>query len=219
MNNNFYFLYSSDETTTFLKVFQDNFEKNFCLIEPTQESVNQCINFLSKIPNNQTIVFLGHGHSTGLYTPQSENFEKYIFINSEIGNQYFNNKNLILLSCNSNQFISRLKEFNNIIGFGNILSSMEEISTEAENSTGVYRDVNQEDIDNFNMCYCYALIKAIKLTMKNKYKFEDIPRLIEFYLNQNISNILNDKNKKNRTEVAKLYYEFRNEMIYKNKLY
>lgn len=211
--NDIYFVHSSDETTSFLNIFKENFSNNFYTIESNKESVDKAILFISQIPDNAILVFLGHGHSTGLYTPETKEFQKEIFINSTNGNALFNNKKIILLSCNSNQFIGRLNSFKSIIGFGNILSSMFEVSLEAENLTGIYRKVEQRDIDYFNSSYCSAIITALKLIKNNSYKFEQIPQIIEFKLNQEINKLLLAKKIENRIEIAELFYEFRNEMI------
>jgi hypothetical protein len=212
--NDIYFVHSLDETTDFLNVFHKNFSNNFYIIEPNKESVKESIIFISKIPDNAIVVFLGHGHSTGLYTPQTKEFQKEIFINSTNGNLLFKNKKVILLSCNSNQFVRRLESFESIIGFGNIISSMSEVSIEAE-QTGIYRKVDQKDIDNFNSSYCEAIILALKLAKNNSIKFEDIPKIVEFSINKKITSLLLNKTNENRTEITELYYEFRNEMIFK----
>lgn len=213
--NDIYFVHALDETTIFLNVFQKEFRNNFYIIEPNKKSVEESIIFISKIPDNAIVLFLGHGQSTGLYTPQTKEFQKEIFINSTNGNSLFKNKKVILLSCNSNQFIVRLQGFESILGFGNIISSMSEVSVEAETITGSYRNVKQHDIDCFNSSYCDAIIQALKLLKSNSIKFEEIPKIIEFSLNQKITNLLLNKTIENRTEIAELYYEFRNEMIFK----
>lgn len=211
-----HFIYSYDETTAFLDIFRKNFNKNFYVILPNKESVKKSIEFISKIPNNDIIVFLGHGRSTGLYTPQNKYFEKEIFIDQANGHILFKNKKVILLSCNSDQFIRRLNSYQSIIGFGNILSSMDEVIIEAETLTGKFRPVEKEDIDFFNISYCEAIIKALKLVNDNLFEFKEIPKLIEFFINQIINKLLSDKANNNRKEIAKLFYEFRNEMVFKS---
>ena len=208
-----YFVHALDKTTSFLSVFREHFEVNFYTIEPNKDSVENSIKYIQEIPENSVIVFLGHGHSTGLYTPESEEFPKEIFINSETGNQIFNAKKVLLLSCNSNQYIRQLDSFKYKIGFGNILSSINEVSIEAEIETGVYRDLSENDIHFFNSAYSYAIINALKKYDTGIYCFDDLPTLIEFYINQKINKILLDKNIENRVEIARLLFEFRNEMI------
>jgi hypothetical protein len=207
-----YIIHALDETTTFLTVFQEHFEKNYYSFQPDENVQNQVTELLESSLPGSLIVFLGHGHSTGLYSPESSEFPKEIFINAELGNRLFDGKQVILLSCNSSQFIDRLDTFQVIVGFGNILSSIEEVNTEAENVTGVYRKLSRADIDLFNKTYCEAIIQAIKLLGTEKYSFNDLPTIIEFQVNKRINDLLFNKGLSNRTEIAKLLFEFRDEM-------
>lgn len=209
-----YFIHALDKTTSFLTVFREHFEESFYIIEPNETSVKNSIKYVQEIPENSTIVFLGHGHSTGLYTPESEEFSKEIFINSDIGNQIFTRQRVLLLSCNSNQYIRRLNSFEYIVGFGNILSSMKEVSIEAENETGIYRDLLENDINFFNSAYCYAIINALQNYNRGAYQFNELPTLIEFYINQKINETLLKKDIENRVEIARLLFEFRNEILF-----
>ena len=172
------------------------------------------IELMKVTPDNSTLVFLGHGHSSGLYSPESNNFAKKIIIDVKLGDEIFKNKDIILLSCNSNQYIRKIKKFNKIIGFGNILSSMTEVSIEAEYSTGNYRNINDVDIDFFNRTYTEAIIHVLKELMEDKITFEDIPKSIEFYINIEINKTLLNKSLKNRIEISQLLFEFRNEMLF-----
>lgn len=212
-----FFLFALDDSTSFLSVFQKEFQEDFFVIEPNKESVDNSIKFLQQIPENSTVVFLGHGHSTGLYTPESNVFEKYTFVNESIGNDLFVNKKVILLSCRSNEFISKIPSAEEIIGFGNILSSHEEMIIEADLVTGHFRDLSNVDINYFNNSYCTAIINALHNYKKCTHNFKQLPTLIEFYLNQKINETLLGKSTKNRVELAKLLFEFRNEMLYLKK--
>lgn len=212
--SNLFIFHSLDETTKFLDVFKDNFPDNYFIIEPDSQSIEKNIELMIQTKKKSTLVFLGHGHSSGLYSPESSNFEKKIIIDVKLGNEIFNNKNIILLSCNSNQFIRKISEFNNILGFGNIISSMTEVSIEAEHVTGVYRNINNLDIDFFNKSYSESIIYALKKMTNNKCSFEEIPKIIEFYINKKINKILLNKGIQNRIEISKLLFEFRNEMLF-----
>lgn len=215
--NKLYFIHALDDTTSFLNIFKEYFRKNFFTIEPNEKSVAESIEFLKQIPDDSLVIFLGHGHSSGLYTPEDNDFKKYTFIDSIKGNELFNNKNIILLSCRSSEFGTRITNANQFIGFGNIISSVEEIAIEAELESGIYRDLDTNDIKYFNDTYCIAIINALKNLEKGLYAFNQIPKLIEFFVNQQINATLLNKELKNRVEIAKLLFEFRNEMIYRAK--
>lgn len=209
-----FIFHAIDETTKFLDVFQNNFPDNYYVIESSDASVDKNIELMKLAPENSTLVFLGHGHSFGLYSPESISFEKKIIIDVKLGNDIFKNKNIILLSCNSNQYIRKISGYNNIIGFGNIISSMIEVSIEAEHLTGVYRNVNNLDIDFFNKSYVESVIYSLKKLKENKCYFDDIPKIIELYINKGINKTLLNKTLKNRIEISKLLFEFRNEMLF-----
>lgn len=211
--NNLFIFHSLDETTEFLKVFQEQFQNNYHIIEPSEESIKKNLDLIKFLPEDSNIVFLGHGHSIGFYSPESQNFDKKIIIDTNIGNEIFLNKNILFLSCNSNQYIRKLKGFNKIIGFGNILSSTTEVANEAINFTGVFRNLSKKDIDYFNNCYSFSVITALKKLNLNKIKFNEITTIIEFQINKKINDILLNKSISNRIEISKLLFEFRNEML------
>jgi len=211
-----YFLHAVDETTSFLSIFKENFQENFLEIAPNQDSVANSIRYLQEIPDDSIVVFLGHGHSTGLYTPEAIGFEKYIFVDKSNANDLFLNKKVILLSCRSSEFINNINTAKQIIGFGNILSSTEELRVEADLETGHFRDISKNDIDYFNSTYCSALIDALNNYRKGGYKFKQLTTLMEFYINQKINETLLNKEIKNRVEIARLLFEFRNEMLLLN---
>jgi hypothetical protein len=212
--NNIYILYALDQTTEFLSVFKDHFPDKLFVIKPNAESVKESLSFLEQVPEQSLIVFLGHGHSTGLYTPESESFEKKIFIDSDYSNVVFKNKIAILLTCNSSQFIKNFTSYKYIVGFGNIISSMHEAIAESEFETWRLGKISENDIEYFNNAYCNAVILSLTSYQKGNCNYTDLPKLIKYFINQSINEILSNKEIKNRVERARLLYEFRNEMVY-----
>ncbi|MDV3898834.1 hypothetical protein CMU05_14760 [Elizabethkingia anophelis] len=215
--NELYFIHALDETTSFLRIFQKYFQDNFFIIEPNKDSVESSIKYLKEIPKNSTVVFLGHGHSFGLYSPESSTFEKCTFVDTSNVNGLFVNKKVILLSCRSREFISKITSAEQMIGFGNILSSPEELIIEADLETGHYRNLSNDNIHFFNSSYCDAIIKALDKYKKGRYRFDHLPILIEFYINQKINETLLNKTIENRVEIARLLFEFRNEILFQKK--
>ncbi|MHC5311052.1 hypothetical protein ACYSNM_13495 [Myroides sp. LJL116] len=210
-------IHALDETTKFLSIFERDFKDNLLIFNANDDSEKEVLSRLQDLSNISTIVFLGHGHSSGLYTPEIEKiYPKKIFINKDNGDVILNNKNVILLSCNSNQFINSLTTFNEIIGFGNIISSEREISIEAD-VTGTRRNLDENDIEFFNATYCNAVIQSLLLFKKGIILFNKIPQYIEFFINKEINSILRKKDIKNSIDIARLLFEFRNEMVYKAK--
>src|SRR5690606_29161148 len=118
------------------------------------------------------IVFLGHGDSVSLHSGTSELYEQKKFI-TKSENYLFEKHNAIFLSCRSDQFISKLTGYRNIIGFGNIISSREEIAQEAE-FTGSFRELENSDIENFNQSYVYAIKSTLELLLAGKIRFSQV---------------------------------------------
>ncbi|UPQ77081.1 hypothetical protein [Chryseobacterium nepalense] len=213
--DDFYIIHALDETTSFLEVFKSEFPQNYHVFLPAEISKKEILELLKSIPDNSLILFLGHGHSTGLYGPEGIDFPQNIFIDSESGNVLFKEKKVILLSCNSNQFVTRLNTHKEILGFGNILSSMEQLRNEVENGArDNYGTLSKEDIDYFNAIYCTAIIKAIKETIPTSiYTLKSIKKIIEFFINKELNFLL--KNKQITKEFASLLFSFRNDMVLK----
>jgi hypothetical protein len=209
-------IHPKDETTAFLKPLGEIFESNYKIIEDNEESHTEILHLIESYSEKSLIVFLGHGHTYGLSSSNTESFPTKIFIDTTIANKSFTNHDVLLLACKSSEFIGNINYvYNSIVGFGNILSSLDEVSNEAEYETGHYRNLEQVDIDYFNKSYIDAISKSFKLVFNNKIKFHQIPSYISYFLNKSINLILRQKDKENRVEVAKLLFEFRNEMILK----
>ena len=206
-------IHALDATTAFLGGFK-NLDVTYLAMEPDEESIEACIAHLKNIVSGSLIVFLGHGSSTGLYSPSTDFFPRRTIINDTVANKFFKGNDILLLSCKSAEFSKQLHTYNQVIGFGNILSSYHEVVGEAEHS-GRFRDVDDTDIEYFNHCYATAIIHSLQLTISGRKKFEDLPRLIAYFVNKEINSVLRQKEKRNRIEVARLLFEFRNEMVYK----
>lgn len=206
-NNNILIIHSLDDTTKFLLPFQENFPNFYIVLENNDErSKYDITNKISLQKEDSIIIFLGHGTTLGLLAP-----EENLFIDKGIGDSIFSNKNILLLSCKSNQFITALKTYKQAIGFGDIPSSKEEISYEDECK------LTEDDIERFNNTYVNAIIKSLELLLAGKIIFSELPKYIEFYINKEINNILLNKSKENRRELAKLLFKFKNEMTYMKK--
>ena len=201
-------VHALDETTQFLLPFKEEFPEFYWEVK-ADSNIQHTLNEISQKSENSIIVFLGHGHSTGLYAP---NDKDNIIINKDIANEIFTNKNILLLSCNSNQFIEKLETYKHIIGFGDILSSIEEVRIRSEYEANIC--ISDEDIKWFNNTYIQSIIKTLRHLLKAKIEFSEVSKYIEFYINKEINIILRDKTIINRKERAKLLFEFKNEMLF-----
>ena len=214
MINNILIVHALDESTVFLSVFKEAFEKYyFAITSNKQEEIDKVHSKIKELNDDDIFIFLGHGASYGLFAPSSTDIKIF---DKNSANEMFESKNIVLLSCKSSDFIRELSTYKRIIGFGDIPSSMKEIIVERE-SLGIERDIYEVDIKRYNECYTNSIIKALKLLFHEKITFSQLAKYIEFFLNKEIISILEDKGKENRKDLAELLFEFRNEIVFKNK--
>jgi len=211
-------IHPQDETTDFLRPIGELFGDNYIVIPTRDESHQEIINRISLASESSLIIFLGHGTQSLLYGAEGINYEKKAFITIETSNKIFINKNILFVSCLSSDFLNKSNVYYSAIGFGNIISSIKERNDEAELITGIYRQVNKEGIDLFNICYVNSIKQSLFLLLTNNILFEELFSYIRFYLNKEINNVLLNKNNSSRTEIARLLFEFRDEMVFKKNL-
>ena len=205
-------VHALDESTKFLSVFKKNFEEHyFAITSNKQEEIDKVHSKIKELNDDDIFIFLGHGASFGLFAPNSRDIKIF---DKNSADEMFKNKNIVLLSCKSSDFISKLSTYKHIIGFGDIPSSMEEINIERD-SIGTQRNVNENDIKMYNESYTDSIIEALNLLFNKKITFSELAKYIEFFLNKKIIKTLEDKENKNRKEIAKLLFEFRNDIGYK----
>lgn len=203
-----------DQSTKFLEEFENYFEKNYYGFDNDKIKITQVKNKLGDLETKSLILYIGHGSSSGLYEPNEEgNYDKY-FLDVNWGNHFFEDHDVILLSCKSSEFIQKLYNCKNIIGFGNIVSSTKEVEMHNEKAE-VKKNLSEIDINLFNKSYVNSIIISFQLLINNKIRFNQIPNYVEFFINKEINNILKEKSNKNRFEISKLLFDFRNEMIAK----
>ena len=214
MINKILIVHALDESTEFLSVFKEAFEEHyFAITSNEQEEIDKVYSKIKELNDNDIFIFLGHGTSYGLFAPSSTDIRIF---DKNSANEMFESKNIVLLSCKSSDFIRELSTYKRIIGFADIPSSMNEIIAERD-IVGNQRNVNEEDIKRYNKCYTNSIIKALKLLFHNKITFSELAKYIDFFLNKEIISILEDKGKENRKDLAELLFEFRNEIVFKNK--
>lgn len=207
-------LHALDNSTNFLSVFKEEFNDIYFSFNSEQKSIDSAKSLLGDLKPKSLIIYLGHGSSSGLYEPDdSHSYEKY-FLDVTWGNHFFDEHDIFLLSCKSNEYIKRIYKANSSIGFGNIISSKFELDHHNE-SNRVKIPLQQSDIDRFNEIYVNSSIKVIKKLINNEIFFFDAPKYLRFMINTDINQLLLDKNNSNRLHFTKLLFDFRNEFLYK----
>ncbi|KKX46910.1 hypothetical protein [Sphingobacterium sp. IITKGP-BTPF85] len=200
-----------DPTTTFLQSLE-NLGENYTSFNEEDNTFFE--RDVKNYDEKSLIIFAGHGFSDGLYRPSNERNESedYLMMNATTANICFQNHDVILLACRSNEFIKKLSTYNNIIGFGNIISSIEEVDSHNRNNE-IKLILSNTDISLFNESYVKAIYQTLLLLQGNKIDFSKAPYYIEFYINKIINNILKDNNIDNRKEIARQLFRFRNEIL------
>jgi hypothetical protein len=198
-----------DETTMFLKPIRDIFSESSIQVEHNFEAHNSVLEQLSNLSERSLILFLGHGSSQLLKGASFLDYEQEHFIDNNQAKHLFANHDVFLLSCNSSDFLKSFSSYNSSIGFGNILSSIEEVEIEQK-----FRDINvdAEDIEIFKSAFVNAIYNSLLRFNQGRIKFSELSIYIRYNVNKEINIILLNKGIVNRREIAKLLFEFRDEM-------
>lgn len=206
-------LHPLDGSTKFLSPFQNHFEKYYYAFDSNKESIHAAKAKLGDLESKSLVIFIGHGSSMGLYEPDEQNLYESFFLDPTWGNLYLEDHDVLLLSCRSNEFIRKLHTASSLIGFGNIISSLQELEIHNEKNV-VKKKLSEEEIDFFNSCFIDAVIKSLKLLEVGKITFNELMKYVDFNINKNLINVLKNKSNPNRIEFARLLFEFRDEMVY-----
>lgn len=110
----------------------------------------------SAIEEADSVVFMGHGYSEGLYASTIDNFE--LFNKSNVS--LLANKHLFLLACNSADFIKKYN-LNNAIGFGHLPTSTDDVKHWNNRHNISLLEFSDSDIELYNNALVNILSKAI----------------------------------------------------------
>lgn len=172
-------LHPIDNSTKFLEPFKDSFGVNYYGFN--SDTIYDVKAKLGDLEPKSLIVFIGHGSSSGLYEPDERHiYEKY-FLDEMWANHYFEDHDVILLCCRSNEFMRKINKASCLIGFGNIISSKRELDVHNEN-TEIKKNLSEEEIGLFNSYFVNSIIKTIKLLEDGKIAFKDVRKYISFLL-------------------------------------
>lgn len=207
-------LHAVDNSTLFLNSFEKEFSDYYISFDSTKESILMAKKLLGDLDPKSLIIFLGHGSSFGLYAPdENHNYEK-LFLDVNWGNHFFEDHDVFLLSCRSSEYLNKIYQSNFSLGFGNIISSTEELKIH-NGKNDIKKKLSTDEINLFNEIYIKISIKAVENLINGMITFENIPRYFYFLINQEINKILLNKKNINRVELSRMLFEFRNEITLK----
>lgn len=198
-------IYPEDITTNFLRPLCDYICSTFGAEEvgfDTSGDNDPHELIYDAIKSAQTIFFLGHGRSDCLYASIIDN-DKLIDENNV---SLLEGKQLILLACNSDQFIHNY-HLSNAIGFGFLPTSIDDIKRVRHLHALDISNMTKVDVDNFNVSLVRCLISTLSIET-----IDDLNLFFErFKLNvsREIVNCLINKSTSGFTTVAdELYYVY-----------
>lgn len=212
--NGILILHAVDNSTMFLNGFKKEFSDYYFSFDSTKDSILNAKNLLGDLNPKSLIIYLGHGSSSGLYEPDENHLYEKFFLDVTWGNHFFEEHDILLLSCRSNDYISKVYTPNFSLGFGNIISSVEELKIHNQKNH-VKKELSKDEINIFNQIYIEISINAVKSLINNMISFDNISKYFNFLINQEINKILLDKGYENRVELSRMLFEFRNEIILK----
>lgn len=216
MNDNYSHIiciHPEDTSTSFLSVIGAEINQHYHTIPADQGSHAAVIDIITAYQGTALIIFLGHGSHGSLFSSyDSATGGKAVFLNIDLTRKLFSGHDVLLVSCNSADFLYKQSSFRNAIGFGNIISSTDEADREAQYITGVYRDIDAGGITIFNECFAASIADAIKLLTNGAILFPELYAYLIYFFNKNINKILLNKNIEKRIGIAELLFETRAEM-------
>ncbi|QTE23808.1 hypothetical protein [Polaribacter cellanae] len=207
---------SIDPSTKFLFDIVDCLKSNsidFELIEihPNTDSYKSCLDNIAKLPENSTILFLGHGQDDQIYGGELlDDFPKQPFVKrNEMG--IFKNQNIFLLACDSASLIKssfRIAKTNKAIGFGPLPTEIEEVESDKKLANeGITLDTIELFKQAINETVILSLLKFFKDESKDFIFLKDY---LNLHLNKRINKAILEENNRN---LADLLFNMKNDMV------
>lgn len=207
---------SVDPSTKFLFDIVKGLKSNsieFELIEvhPTEESYNNCLESIAKLPENSTILFLGHGQDNQIYGGESlDDFPKQPLVKrKEMG--IFKKQNLFLLACDSAGLIKssfRIAKTNKAIGFGPLPTEIEEVQNDKKLAKeGITLDTIELFKQAINETVTISLLEFFKDESKDFIFLKDY---LNLHLNKRINKAILEEDNRN---LADLLFNMKNDMV------
>lgn len=202
-------IYPEDQTTDFLLPLYQHICENMHALgihTDTTEEDDSLDKIYQEIKDAEIVIFLGHGTSKMIYGSGCANV-----VFEESNCHLLNDKKLVLLACNSDQFICNYK-LTNAIGFGFLPTSLDD-ARQIKQFHGInVEDFERADIDSFNGALICSLINTLsEQTLSDFHLFKERFR---FNISKEIVRCLVGKETSNyRTVADELYYVFKDLII------
>ena len=208
-----FLIFPNDRSTEFLKSVVDKAEElisNLIIIKcsASDESYSDAIEQLKNISKGETVIFIGHGCPTKLYGGENKSFSKKELISLK-NVSLFKDVKLILMACNSSDFIRssrKMRNFSEALGFGLLPSDMNEL---AKNKKIRELNLTELEINKFKEILIDLFSRIIDLVANFDKSIEELKFFVSTYISVLINNLIG---KGNMTNVAKLLFYVRKEL-------
>ncbi len=180
-------IFPRDETTNFLMdivyCLNDLEDEDYIELDlrrlNSQEDHNLAIQELEELPNNELIVFLGHGTSCALSGSSTTEHNHGVFIEND-GLKVFEHKKILLLSCKSNEYLES-EAYNcgikGAIGFPNLITDDSETSYPEDPAQ--IEGLTVEDIENFRKVITDSVKQSLSDYFIHSLTFHSLYKRIE----------------------------------------
>ena len=199
-------IYPQDATTDFLRPLCDHICATFDAVEvgyDTSGDDDPMEIIFNEIKDAQTIFFLGHGMSTCLYASILDNVE--LFNKDNI--QLLEGKRLFLLTCDSNQFITKFK-LTDAVGFGFLPTSEEDIERIRQYHKLDISMASVLDVECFKTALVQCLINTLsRETIDDSYLFRE--RMLFNTCSEIVDCLINKQSTNYRIVSDELYYMYK----------
>ena len=195
-------IYPEDLTTDFLLPLYEHICNNMHAVgihTDTTDEDDSLDKIYEEIKDAEVVIFLGHGTSQKLYGSRCDNV-----VFEEANQELLHDKRLLLLSCNSNQFIHNYG-LENAIGFGFLPTSLDDVRQTRKLHEICVEDLDKKDVDSFNT----SLVQAFVSTMSDEAlsDFHLFKERLKFNISKEIVQCLVKRDTPNfRTVADELYY-------------
>lgn len=204
-------IYPTDPSTKFLKeiVLRITELIGSDINNAMPDEYSETLNFLESKEDSETILFLGHGYSKGLYGGCYVTEGRQVLINQEVANVIFKNKKVILFACRSSELIANMNEtFNVAIGFGNIKTEKEDLLNQKEKKK--YRDHNCLRIFRESLVRMFS--NSITESIINEHNFKQFHNALKLRINKSICHF-SLSNEPNNILAGELMFELKKEIL------
>jgi hypothetical protein len=208
-NKKIHIIHPKDDSTDFL----EGIYKDVCPLPEIETTILRIISqdeyfaffkMIPTLPNNELVLFLGHGTSTALSGPRTRDFEIETLIGqSEL--KIFDHKNVVLLSCRSNQFLkSFFKERNlrSAIGFPNLITDFAEV--EHHDNPERLQNITQEDIELFKTNLVEIIKYSLEDYVNNELNIFQFYNRIKLRINKRVIKLYKENPKNGKLPLGKM---------------